>query len=93
MRHVFGAPRQEMIDTCKLLVGLLQIRTLKCERIRKDNNTFINAPHPRPAGAAAAGNSSRQYATDLQTDVAHIGTSVTNTGVRAGPGGRSSVGF
>lgn len=45
------------------------------------------------AGAAANGSSSssRQYATDLQTDVAHIGTSLTNVGIRAGPGGRSSV--
>lgn len=41
-------------------------------------------------GAVAAGNS-RQYATDLQTEVAHIGTSLTNAGMRAGPGGRSSV--
>jgi hypothetical protein len=47
------------------------------------------------AGAAAnnssSSSSSRQYATDLQTDVAHIGTSLTNVGMRAGPGGRSSV--
>lgn len=37
-----------------------------------------------------AGNG-KQYATGAHSEVAHIGSSLTNAGLKAGPGGRSSV--
>lgn len=86
---------------------LAEIRPSACDPLLEANVTctFSSNVCTRPtwrrvnrfavefAGAAANGSnsSSRQYATDLQTDVAHIGTSLANVGMRAGPGGRSSV--
>lgn len=73
-----------------ILLQRLNVKRASCLIIGHYKGNMSEEHCSAAAGAAAASNS-RQYATDLQTDVAHIGTSLTNAGLRAGPGGRSSV--